>query len=95
MSIRNQTKSGSDPFVTRLSTGGRVVIPKKLRVARRWKPGMEFVIETTKEGILLTPKPTNKIVTWDDIIGCAHYKGPRASIRQMDAGVIAEARRHS
>jgi AbrB family looped-hinge helix DNA binding protein len=95
VSIQNRTTTGSDRLVTRLSTSGRVVIPKALRTARRWKPGMQFVVEATKEGILLTPKPTNKTLTRDDIVGCARYKGPRASIRQMDAGVMAEARRHS
>ena len=33
-------------------------------------------------------------MTWDDLIGIMHYKGPRRSIREMDEGVMREARKH-
>jgi len=50
------------------------------------------------EGVLLKPKkepkPAAKTLTWDDIIGIANYKGPRRSIREMDEGVLEEARKH-
>lgn len=29
----------------------------------------------------------------DDVVGCANYRGPRKSIKDMDAGVAAEARK--
>ena len=36
-----------------------------------------------------------KTATWDDLIGIAKYNGPRRSIREMDEGVMDEARNTS
>jgi AbrB family looped-hinge helix DNA binding protein len=84
--------------ITKLSTRGQIAIPKAIRTARRWKPGTEFVVQETSEGILLkpknVPKPEGKTLTWDDLIGIMPYKGPRRSIREMDEGVLREARKH-
>lgn len=59
---------------------------------------MEFVIQETNEGLLLKPKKEpkqeGKTLTWDDLIGIMPYKGPRRSIREMDEGVMEEARKH-
>ncbi len=83
---------------TKLSTRGQIAIPKALRTARRWKPGTEFVIQETNDGLLLKPKKQpkreGKTLTWDEVIGIANYKGPRRSIREMDEGVMDEARKH-
>ena len=84
--------------ITKLSTRGQIAIPKAIRTARRWKPGMEFVVQETKEGLLLKPKQEikreGKTGTWDDLIGIMHYRGPRRSIREMDEAVLEEARKH-
>ena len=60
---------------TKMSTRGQIAIPKAIRTARRWKPGTEFVIQQTSEGILLKPKKTAKrseqTATWEDLIGIA------------------------
>ena len=79
---------------TKLSTKGQVVVPKSLRVAHRWKPGTEFVVQERDGGILLVPKIGSKSGTWDSVLGCLPYSGPRKSIREMDEGVAAEARKH-
>ena len=79
---------------TKLSTKGQVVLPKSVRAAHRWKPGTEFTIQETAEGILLVPKSGSGTRTWKSIVGCVPYRGPRKSIREMDEGVAAEARRH-
>jgi AbrB family looped-hinge helix DNA binding protein len=84
--------------ITKLSAKGQIPIPKAIRTARRWKPGMKFVIQETSEGVLLKPerepKREDKTLTIDDLIGIANYKGPRRSIREMDEGVMDEARKH-
>jgi AbrB family looped-hinge helix DNA binding protein len=84
--------------ITKLSTRGQIAIPKAIRTARRWKPGTEFVLQETSEGILLKPKiepkRATKTLTWDDLVGIMPYKGPRRSIREMDEGVLREARKH-
>jgi AbrB family looped-hinge helix DNA binding protein len=77
---------------TKLSTKGQVVLPKPLREAHRWKPGTEFIIQERDEGILLKPKSGGGSRTWESIIGCAPYAGPRKSVKEMDEAVAAEAR---
>ncbi len=76
---------------TKLSSKGQIVLPKPLRASHRWKPGTEFTIEERGEGILLKPK-SGGVRTWQSIIGCIPYKGPRKSIAEMDEAVAAEAR---
>jgi AbrB family looped-hinge helix DNA binding protein len=84
---------------TKLSSRGQIAIPKAIRASRRWKPGTEFVIQETKEGILLKPKKVDKTKTKtgtiDDLIGIARYGGPRRTIREMDEGIMEEARKHA
>ncbi len=84
--------------ITKLSAKGQIPIPKAIRTARRWKPGMEFVIQETNDGILVRPKKEpkreGKTATWEDLIGIMPYKGPRKSIREMDEAVLREARKH-
>ncbi len=77
---------------TKLSTKGQVVLPKSLRAAHRWKPGIEFIIQDQDEGILLKPKTGGASRTWESIIGCISYAGSRKSMREMDEAVAAEAR---
>jgi AbrB family looped-hinge helix DNA binding protein len=83
---------------TKMSAKGNIAISKAIRAARQWKPGMEFVIQETNDGVLLKPKKEpkreGKSLTWDDVVGIANYKGPRKSIREMDQGVMDEARKH-
>ena len=83
----------SQPTKTKLSTKGQVVLPKSLRASHRWKPGTEFIIEDLDDnGILLKPNAHAKARTWESIIGCVHYAGPRKTLKEMDAAVAAEAR---
>jgi bifunctional DNA-binding transcriptional regulator/antitoxin component of YhaV-PrlF toxin-antitoxin module len=76
----------------KLSTKGRIVLPKSLLAGHRWKPGTEFIIQELKEGILLTPKAGTEARTWESIIGCVRYAGPRKSVKEMDHAVATEAR---
>ncbi len=79
---------------TKLSTKGQVVLPKSLRAAHRWKPGMEFIVQEQGDSIVLIPKPPAASRDWESLIGCAGYRGPRKSLREMDDAVAAEARKH-
>jgi AbrB family looped-hinge helix DNA binding protein len=80
--------------ITKLSTKGQVVLPKSLRAAHRWKPGTEFLVQEREGGILLVPKANAKSRTWSSILGYLPYTGKAKSIREMDEGVAAEARKH-
>ena len=41
---------------TRLSAKGQVVIPKAIREAGGWRPGLELEVEATDDGAILRPK---------------------------------------
>lgn len=77
---------------TRLSTKGQVVIPQRLRKARRWDPGTEFAVEEIKDGILLRPISAFPRVKLEDVIGCLNYHGPRRSLQQMNAAIARGAK---
>ena len=77
---------------TKLSTKGQVVLPKSLRAARRWHPGTEFIIQEQDDGILLKPKVGTREPSWESLIGCVGYSGPRKSLKEMEAAVAAAAR---
>ena len=81
-------------LTTKLSTGGRLVLPKALVRARRWTAGMELIIEDWEEGILLKPRAHARGRTWESIVGCAHYRGPRKSLKEMAETPAAEAGSH-
>jgi len=80
---------------TRLSTKGQVVLPQSIRVARAWKPGTEFTVEETADGVLLRPAPLFPPTRLEDVVGCLKYKGKPKTIAQMDAAIArAVKQRH-
>lgn len=73
---------------TTLSTKGQIILPKSIRDAKSWKPGTEFTVEETKEGILLRPRRPFPETTLDEVVGCLKSKRKRPmSIREMDAAI--------
>ena len=46
---------------TVLSSKGQIIIPKALRVARRWGPGTQLEVHDTPEGVLLRPATVAQI----------------------------------
>lgn len=77
---------------TRLSNKGQVVIPKAVRAAHGWEPGLEFVIEDVGNGILLKPITPYRATKIEDVVGCVGYKGPRKSLKDMQAAVAKGSR---
>ena len=76
---------------TRLSSKGQVVIPKSLRVLHRWRPGTEFDVQELEQGILLRPR-TDRSGSWEALVGCVSYRGPRKTIQEMDRAIVQAAR---
>ena len=80
---------------TVLSSKGQVIIPKALRVARRWGPGTQLEVRDTPEGVLLSPTgPTNKVALTAGLAAIRRrvaYRGPAVSLAQMDTTVLREA----
>ena len=79
---------------TKLSSKGQVVLPRAIRAAKAWKPGQELAVVSTDEGVLLKPLKAFKTTTIDEVVGFLKYKGKPKSLEEMDAAVMAEAKRH-
>jgi AbrB family looped-hinge helix DNA binding protein len=75
---------------TKLSTKGQLVLPKAIRDARALKPGTEFTVEDTKDGIVFRPKRRVPRKTIDEVFGMLKWKGKPATLKDMD-DAIAEA----
>lgn len=75
---------------TKLSSKGQVVLPKSVREAGNFRPGMEFSVEACADGVLLRPLASGKWTTrLEDVVGCVDYRGPALSLDEMDAAVAA------
>lgn len=77
---------------TRLSAKGQVVIPKPIRDAQGWEPGLELVVEVTEDGVLLRPRARSRALAAAELLGCANYRGPRRSLAEMEAAIASEAK---
>jgi AbrB family looped-hinge helix DNA binding protein len=77
---------------TRLSNKGQVVIPKQVRAAHGWEPGLELVVEDTGDGIMLKPIKKFKETRIQEVLGCVGYKGPKKSLRDMEAAIAKGAK---
>ena len=82
-----------DSNTTTISTKGQVVLPVAIRRALRWDTGMRLCVENTPEGVLLRPAQEFSETQPDDVFGCLTSEGPPKSLAEMEAAVLAEARR--
>lgn len=85
------TKTGK--ATTTVSTKGQVILPKAIRDARQWAPGTNLVVEDTGEGVLLKPAPLFTSTKPKDVYACLAHKGATKTLKEMEAGIVAEARR--
>ena len=83
----------SEQLTTTVSTKGQVILPKSIRRALRWEAGTRLVVENTPEGVLLKPEPAFGETRPEDVFGSLACDGPPKSLAEMEAGVLAEARR--
>lgn len=74
-------------FSVRLSTKGRLVVPKEIRQRHGWTDGTELTLEDLGDGVLLRPTRRFPETTLDDLVGCTEYKGPAKSLKEMEAGI--------
>lgn len=82
-----------EPLTTTVSTKGQVILPKAIRQALRWIAGTRLVVENTSEGVLLRPEPVFSETRPEEVFGSLAHDGPPKSLQEMQAGVLAEARR--
>jgi AbrB family looped-hinge helix DNA binding protein len=81
---------------TRVSTKGQVILPKALRERRKWTPGTELNIEETPDGVLLSQARHFAPTRLEDVAGMLRNKvriDHPLSLEEMDAAIVAEARR--
>lgn len=83
----------SPGLTTTVSTKGQVVLPKAIRQHLNWKAGARLVVEEKEDGILLRTAPVFAESTPDEVFGLLKVGGRPRTIAQMDAAVLAEARR--
>ncbi|HEX7671047.1 MAG TPA: AbrB/MazE/SpoVT family DNA-binding domain-containing protein [Polyangiaceae bacterium] len=84
--------SSGNSASTRLSAKGQVVIPKSVRDASGWRPGLELVVEVTEGGVVLRPRALTRARDAEDLLGCTGYTGRRRSLAEMRAAVVREAK---
>jgi AbrB family looped-hinge helix DNA binding protein len=87
--------SPSRRLTTIVSTKGQVILPKAIRDHKRWAPGTRLRVDETPEGVVLTPEPLFPPTDVEQVFGCLAYGGPALSIEEMDAAVLAEAKRRA
>ena len=82
---------------TKLSSKGRVTLPKSVREAHRWQVGMEFKVEDRDDGVLLRPIKPLAPSKLEAVAGRLATSGPPKTIKQMGAAIGAEikARRNN
>ncbi|TVS14163.1 MAG: AbrB/MazE/SpoVT family DNA-binding domain-containing protein [Wenzhouxiangella sp.] len=78
---------------TRLSSKGQIILPKALRDAHHFQPGLEFAVEERPDGILLRPlsrafAPTRV----EDVLGCTGYRGRAKTIKEMEDAIARGVR---
>ena len=84
---------GVNMETTRLSNKGQIVIPKRVRTTHGWKPGLEFIVEDMGDGIKLKPMTPFVETKAEELLGCVGYKGPKKSLKEMEAAIAKGARK--
>ncbi len=77
---------------TKLSSKGQVIIPKALRNARRWQPGLELVIIDSGDGLTLRPKTPFAPAVLSEVAGMFRGKSPVKSDAEIQAALVQDAR---
>ena len=79
----------------RLSTKGQLVLPKHIRMERAWRPGTEFTVEETAEGILLRPAALFPRVDLEEVAGCLRSRRKAKTSNQMRGAIAREVMRRN
>ena len=85
--------SVSTRLTTTISTKGQIVLPKTLRRSLQWAAGTRLLVENTPEGVLLKPERVFAETRPEDVFGCLVHEGAAKSLAEMEAGILAEAKR--
>jgi AbrB family looped-hinge helix DNA binding protein len=91
LSYHNLTEEAMD--TTRLSAKGQVVLPKRVRDAHGWEPGVEFIVESTDAGVFLRPRDASRTGSVKDLAGLLRQPGRApVTVEAMERAITAEAK---
>ena len=82
-------------LTTIVSTKGQVILPKAIREQRHWASGTRLTVEDTVDGVLLRSAPIFTATSVDAMFGSLGFGGEPKSIEEMDAAIVAEAKRRA
>jgi AbrB family looped-hinge helix DNA binding protein len=85
--------AAAEKLTTTVSSKGQVILPSALRQRREWGVGTRLIVEETEDGVLLKAAPAFAETRPEDVFGMLPHKGKPKTIAEMDAGVLAEAKR--
>lgn len=83
----------TEKLTTIVSTKGQVILPKAIRQRRDWPAGTRLIVEDTPDGVLLKSAPVFVPTRPEDVRGMLAYKGKAKTLEEMEAGIVAEAKR--
>jgi AbrB family looped-hinge helix DNA binding protein len=78
---------------TRLSTKGRLVLPKDVRERQGWEAGTVLEVVERGDAVLIRPVGTAPEARLEEIVGCTGYGGPGRTVEEMDEAIEREALR--
>lgn len=85
--------ASAEKLTTTVSTKGQVILPSAIRQRREWRAGTRLTVEETADGVLLKPAPAFPETRPQAVFGMLPHRGKPKTLEEMDAGVLAEARR--
>ncbi|QPC94149.1 AbrB/MazE/SpoVT family DNA-binding domain-containing protein [Mesorhizobium sp. INR15] len=85
--------AAAEKLTTIVSTKGQVILPSAIRKRRDWGAGTRLLVEDTPEGVLLRPTTAFAETRPEDVFASLPHGCKPKTLGEMDAGVLAEARR--
>ncbi|HEY3776966.1 MAG TPA: AbrB/MazE/SpoVT family DNA-binding domain-containing protein [Rhizomicrobium sp.] len=85
--------AATEKLTTIVSTKGQVILPKAIRQQRHWDAGTKLSVEDTPDGVLLKAAPLFAPTRPKDVFGSLACAGRPKTLKKMEAGIAAEARR--
>jgi AbrB family looped-hinge helix DNA binding protein len=83
----------SSRLIAKISTRGRLVLPKAIRDRRGWKAGAELIVEERPDGVLLRAAPARPPSRVEKVFGSLGPVSRVASIEEMHQALLDEAAR--
>ncbi|WP_027053440.1 AbrB/MazE/SpoVT family DNA-binding domain-containing protein [Mesorhizobium erdmanii] len=85
--------AATEKTITTISTKGQVILPSAIRKRKDWGAGTRLLVEDTPDGVLLKLAPAFAPTRPEDVFGVLPHSGKPKAMEEMDAAVLAEARR--